>query len=94
LVLLCFGPITQAVAQRLRALHEGAGVVAVQVARTAAGVQAREAVLDPGGSLQSACAAPQNGWALLRPDSYVAASGQQVDGQLVQAVEKSLGARA
>jgi 3-(3-hydroxy-phenyl)propionate hydroxylase len=94
LVLLCFGPITQAVAQRLRALHASACMVAVQVARTAAGIQAREAVLDPGGSLQTACAAPQNGWALLRPDSYVAAVGQQVDGQLVQAVEKSLGARA
>jgi 3-(3-hydroxy-phenyl)propionate hydroxylase len=94
LVLLCFGPITQAVAQRLRALHEGAGVVAVQVARVLRGVQAREAVIDPSGSLQTACAAPQNGWALLRPDSYVAAAGPHVDGQLVQAVEKSLGARA
>jgi 3-(3-hydroxy-phenyl)propionate hydroxylase len=94
LVLLCFGPLTAQAITRLRALHESTGTVAVQVARSAAGVQAREAVIDASGRLQTACAAPAQGWALLRPDSYVAAAGQGIDSQLVRAIEKSLGARA
>ncbi|MEY4283837.1 MAG: hypothetical protein RL111_512, partial [Pseudomonadota bacterium] len=29
-------------------------------------------------------------WALTRPDAYVAATGKQVDGQLVKAVAKAM----
>jgi 3-(3-hydroxy-phenyl)propionate hydroxylase len=31
-------------------------------------------------------------WALVRPDAYVAATGEAIDGELVQALARALGA--
>ena len=51
-----------------------------------------EHVRDPKGHLQGACHVFGHAWALLRPDSYVAATGESVDASLVHAVGRALGA--
>ena len=43
------------------------------------------------GHLQGACHVFGHAWALVRPDSYVAATGESVDATLVHAVGKALG---
>ena len=43
--------------------------------------------------LQGACHVFGHAWALIRPDSYVAATGETVDADLVHAVRKALGVR-
>jgi 3-(3-hydroxy-phenyl)propionate hydroxylase len=53
---------------------------------------ALEHVRDPKGHLQGACHVFGHAWALVRPDSYVAATGESVDAALVHAVGQSLGA--
>jgi len=56
--------------------------------------QAREHLRDPQGHLRGACglaAGSDPGWALVRPDGYLAASGNAIDGQLIQAVGLALG---
>jgi 3-(3-hydroxy-phenyl)propionate hydroxylase len=55
--------------------------------------QAREYVVDPQGHLQGACHVFGHAWALLRPDAYLAATGETVDATLVTAIERSLGLR-
>ena len=47
---------------------------------------------DPQGHLQGACHVFGHAWALVRPDSYVAATGESVDAALVHAVGQALGA--
>jgi 3-(3-hydroxy-phenyl)propionate hydroxylase len=54
-------------------------------------VHAREHVLDPQGHLQGACHVFGHAWALVRPDGYLAATGESVDTMLIQAVERALG---
>jgi 3-(3-hydroxy-phenyl)propionate hydroxylase len=53
---------------------------------------APEHVRDPKGHLQGACHVFGHAWALVRPDSYVAATGEAVDASLVHAVGLALGA--
>jgi 3-(3-hydroxy-phenyl)propionate hydroxylase len=48
-------------------------------------------VRDPKAHLQGACHVFGHAWALVRPDSYVAATGETVDAGLVHAVRKALG---
>jgi 3-(3-hydroxy-phenyl)propionate hydroxylase len=93
LLLLAFGDLSAQALQRLAALSASAPVRCVQVLDAQGRAQAREHVRDPKGHLQGACHVFGHAWALLRPDGYLAASGEQVDGQLVHAVEKSLGLR-
>ena len=50
-----------------------------------------EHVRDPQGHLQGACHVFGHAWALVRPDSYVAATGEGIDASLVRAVETALG---
>ncbi len=94
LVLLVFGDLNAAAASRLRALAEAAPVRCVQVVGADEPARALEHVRDPKGHLQGACHVFGHAWALLRPDSYVAATGESIDAALVQAVGKAMGAAA
>ncbi len=93
LLVLVFGDLTAASLQRLRRLCLDAPVRAVQVARPDAPTLALEHVRDPKGHLQGACQVPGTAWALLRPDGYLAATGESINASLVAAIERSLGLR-
>ena len=90
MVLLVFGTLSRNDVQRLQALSASADVRVVQVVAASREAQAREAILDPKGTVQAAAQAAAQRWSLVRPDAYVAATGQAVDGQLVQAVAKAM----
>jgi len=91
LLLLVFGDLSAESCARLRSLCASAPVGAVQVLGVDAPAQAREAVRDPHGHLQGACHVFGHAWALLRPDAYLAATGEAVDGALVGVIEQALG---
>jgi 3-(3-hydroxy-phenyl)propionate hydroxylase len=91
LVVLVFGSTSPAALQRLAHLTETAPVRAVQVLDAEDRPGATEFIRDPKGHLQGACHVFGHAWALLRPDSYVAATGESVDASLVHAVGKALG---
>jgi 3-(3-hydroxy-phenyl)propionate hydroxylase len=55
--------------------------------------QAVEHVRDPEGHLRAPASVFGMGWALVRPDGYLAATGAAIDGRLVAALERSLGLR-
>ena len=93
LLLLVFGELSAAATQRLQVLSRTAPLRCVQVIGPDGGAQAHEHVIDPKGHLQAACHVFGHAWALVRPDGYLAATGEQVDGTLVLAIEKSLGLR-
>jgi len=93
LLVLVFGDLSPSALQRLRRLCFDAPVRSVQVLGIDATPQAMEHVLDPKGHLQGACHVFGHAWALVRPDGYLAASGETVNGQLVAAIERSLGLR-
>jgi 3-(3-hydroxy-phenyl)propionate hydroxylase len=90
LLLLVFGDLAAAAAQRLAAWPFTRRCAACRCwpRRTA---QAREAVRDPQGHLQGACHVFGHAWALVRPDGYLAATGEAVDGALVAAIERASG---
>jgi len=90
MLLLVFGDIPPAARQRLRALCESAPVRAVQVASDSR-PQAVEHVRDPQGHLQGACHVFGHAWALVRPDAYVASTGESIDATLVHAVAAAMG---
>jgi 3-(3-hydroxy-phenyl)propionate hydroxylase len=92
LLVLVFGAASPAALERLRGLTETAPVRAVQVLGPDDPPGAIEHVRDPKGHLQGACHVFGHAWALLRPDSYVAATGEVVDASLVHAVGQALGA--
>lgn len=92
LLLLVFGDISPAARERLRALTRHAPVRAVQVVGDGR-PHALEHVVDPKGHLQGACHVFGHAWALLRPDAYVAATGESIDAALVDAVGNALGLR-
>ena len=95
LLLLVFGEIPPASLQRLRALAGIAPVRCVQVLgpddRAGALEHVRDATAKGVGHLQGACHVFGHAWALVRPDSYVAATGESIDAQLVLAIEKAMG---
>lgn len=93
LLLLAFGPLARADLQRLKVLAGGAPLRAVQVPTGRDRAQATEHVRDPDGHLRAACQRSGPGWALVRPDGYLAATGAAIDGRLVAALERSLGLR-
>lgn len=90
-LLLVFGDPGAAALKRLRELAGAAPLRAVQVLGADDPAAAIEHVRDPKGHLQGACHVFGHAWALLRPDSYVAATGESVDAGLVQAVATALG---
>ena len=77
------------VARFLFARH--APVRCVQVLGAEGRPGALEHVRDPQGHLQGACHVFGHAWALVRPDSYVAATGESVDADLVNALACALG---
>jgi 3-(3-hydroxy-phenyl)propionate hydroxylase len=92
LLLLVFGDMSPECLARLRALSETAPLRGVHVLGADDPADALEHVRDPQGHLQGACHVFGHAWALIRPDSYVAATGESIDGTLVHAVAKALGA--
>ena len=91
LLVLVFGDMSHAAAKRLRDITSAAGVRAVQVVGPDTRPQAREHVIDPQGHLQGACHVFGHAWALLRPDAYIAATGESVDAGLILAIERAMG---
>lgn len=92
LLVLLFGSAPASSLQRLRGLSQTAPVCCVQVLGPDDPPGALESVRDPKGHLQGACHVFGHAWALVRPDSYVAATGETVDASLVHAVGMALGA--
>ncbi|RZJ11740.1 MAG: FAD-binding monooxygenase, partial [Haliea sp.] len=91
LLLLVFGELAPSAVQRLLALGAAAPLCCVQVLGAEDAANAVEHVRDPKGHLQGACHVFGHAWALVRPDSYVAATGENIDAGLVHAVEQALG---
>lgn len=92
LLVLVFGDATAQGLQRLRALAQTAPICCVQVLGAEGRAGAVEHVRDPQGHLQGACHVFGHAWALVRPDSYVAATGESIDTSLITAVARALGA--
>jgi 3-(3-hydroxy-phenyl)propionate hydroxylase len=93
LLLLLFGDMRRPALERLRALAATAPVRCVEVVGNDERATALEHIHDPQGHLQGACHVFGHAWALVRPDSYVAATGETVDATLIHAVARALGAR-
>ncbi|GAB3768654.1 FAD-dependent oxidoreductase [Ramlibacter monticola] len=91
LLVLVFGSTSPAALQRLSEITRMAPVRAVQVLGPDDRPGATEWIRDNRDHLQGACHVFGHAWALLRPDSYVAATGESVDATLVHAVGKALG---
>jgi 3-(3-hydroxy-phenyl)propionate hydroxylase len=92
LLLLVFGESSAQDYERLRALGETAPVCTVQVLGADDPADVIEHVRDREGHLQGACHVFGHSWALVRPDSYIAATGESIDAKLVHAVGKAIGA--
>jgi len=92
LLLLLFGELDAAALSRARALAGTVALCCVQVVGVGQRPRAREHVRDPQGHLKAACHVFGHAWALVRPDAYVAATGEAIDGSLVNAVAAALGA--
>ncbi len=90
-LLLAFGELSASALQRLRTLGKNAPVRVVQVVDAATAARAREHVRDPQGHLQGACHVFGHAWALVRPDSYVAATGESIDASLIESLGAALG---
>jgi len=91
LLLLVFGAIQPHELARLRQLTQSTPMLrAVQVTQPGLSATAREHVIDHLGHLRSACHAHDKRWALLRPDSYLAATGVGIDGDLVHRLSQAL----
>jgi 3-(3-hydroxy-phenyl)propionate hydroxylase len=93
-VLLVFGEMSQSNIQTLQHFSQLFPVVCVQTITPDMRPQVREFVVDIRGHLQAACHVFGHAWALVRPDSYLAATGESVGIDLLQAIEKSIGRRA
>jgi 3-(3-hydroxy-phenyl)propionate hydroxylase len=93
LLVLVFGHLSAPELQRLRRLSAEAPVRAVQVLANGDAPQALEHVRDPKGDLQGACQLTGAAWALVRPDGYLAATGEAITARLIEAIERSLGLR-
>jgi 3-(3-hydroxy-phenyl)propionate hydroxylase len=92
LLLLLFGETGAESLRRVRALTQSAPLLAIQVLGTQARASAVEHVRDPDGNLQGACHVFGHAWSLVRPDAYVAATGESVDATLVEALGRCLAA--
>jgi 3-(3-hydroxy-phenyl)propionate hydroxylase len=91
LLLLVFGDVSAAAAARLRAFSVQADVRCVQVIAPGDAAVAADHVVDPQGHLQATCHVFGHAWALLRPDGYVAATGESIDASLMHALATALG---
>ena len=99
LLLLVFGAFLPSTAPLLQALAVTTpGLRCVQVLATGDAPSAVEHIRDAHGHVRATCLVSDvpatAAWALLRPDSYIAATGGHVDAALVQAVAAALGVPA
>ncbi len=94
LLLLVFGEHSAKTLAHLRALARTAPVCCVQVLDDCEQPGAREHVRDPQDALMNACHAHGCAWSLLRPDSYVAATGKTLDADLLHALSQAIGVAA
>ena len=92
LLLMLFGDVSEACIERVKALAASAPLLCLQVLGQDEPARVKEHIRDPKGHLQGACHVFGHAWALLRPDSYIAATGETVDASLVEAVARALGA--
>lgn len=90
LLILVFGDLSAAACHRLRQIASHAPARGVQVLGSHSSPQAFEHVRDPHGHLQGACHVFGHAWALVRPDGYLAATGEAVDAALVESIEHAL----
>ena len=92
-LVLVFGTLTAADTARLQNLALHTGVRCVQVTQSGEKPRAREHVIDRHGKLRASCKLDgvTGGWALLRPDSYIAATGERIDASLVNALAMAAG---
>jgi 3-(3-hydroxy-phenyl)propionate hydroxylase len=93
LLLLVFGDLTKSGAERLRSLSVQSDLRCVQVITPGGKASAQEHVIDSAGHLEATCHVFGHAWALLRPDGYLAATGESVDASLQHAVTIALGVR-
>ena len=63
----------------------------VQVMAPGGNAAVLEHVIDTHGHLQATCHVFGHAWAVLRPDGYLAASGESIDTSLVRALTMALG---
>ena len=93
LLLLVFGHLPKLQALHLSALAASTGLQAAQVLASGQTPNCKEALIDHSGKLTSACKAESKNlcWALLRPDSYLAATGSGIDAALIRSVQQALG---
>jgi 3-(3-hydroxy-phenyl)propionate hydroxylase len=89
LLLLVFGQSTPQELKQMCQLSQTDRVRVVQVLRRRHEAQALEHVMEADGLLQQACGDAKAKWALLRPDAYLVARGQALNGHLVQSVAKA-----
>ena len=99
LLLLVFGDLTGQEMVKLASLHSASGVRCVQIghAKSKANAQTVEYAIDATGQLHATCVEVNEHslrWALLRPNTYVAATGNQIDSSLVDLVGAALGCTA
>ena len=98
LLLLVFDQIRPAALAQLQALTLLCDVRGVQVLATDLQASAIEHIRDPHGHVRATCQAPglptSAAWALLRPDGYIAATGEKIDAALVRAVATVWGVQA
>ena len=90
LLLLVFGPQPASALGRIRQLTAQTPLKAVQVVSPGERAQGREHVLDTAGRLRRACQATDRTWALVRPDSYLAATGADWESTLVRRLARAL----
>jgi 3-(3-hydroxy-phenyl)propionate hydroxylase len=96
-LLLLWGTLNAAHTARVQSITQATGTLAVQVVQQRSTVQAREAVIDTPGLLAQACNVELGTstlcWAIVRPDSYLAARGNAINTSLLNAIEHCLGTR-
>jgi 3-(3-hydroxy-phenyl)propionate hydroxylase len=92
-LLLVFGLLDEKETLQVRKLARQTGARCVQVVPKAALATAKEHVVDRHGHLSDCAGNPR--WAMVRPDSYLLATGQQLDtAALMSAVRSATGAAA
>jgi hypothetical protein len=91
-----FGKLSKREIIYLQALAGINGLHVVQVLDAATQADITEALRDHSGQLKTACKignkdAAQTGWALVRPDNYLAAHGTAIDAALINALQFAQG---
>jgi 3-(3-hydroxy-phenyl)propionate hydroxylase len=89
LLLLVFGKLSKLQALHLQALASSTGLQAAQVLALGQVPDTKEVIIDRLGKLTSTC--KNSRWALIRPDSYLTATGSGIDAALIRSVQQALG---